>query len=202
MMKTMKLVLFFLLCLELSATLAVASEKKVAQKPSPENQWATSPHYLFYISPLLFYIRYEKSEDQAAVRRDPQLLGFGVDYSSLEVSFEASRFNTQTSSGNLVISREVTDYLFWARYRSWSYQRISVIAAAALGTYDEMIENRLANSTSVTKSQWNWATGLSGGLRFDLHERLLTSFEIRALFGKDYDPQPQIGFLLRIGFRY
>lgn len=191
--------LCFILCLALGGHQAQA-ESKIEK--SPESERKNSVGFLLYIHPLNISTRYEMDESQNLQRLDHHLYGIGLEFKSFELTFEVNQFSTFTQLGNISVSREQSEYHFWGRMPIFKWEFVDIFGGAAVGSYDEKIKTSLSMSSAENKSVWNWSTGASLGLNFHLYRYLLTSIEVRTMFGKDFDPQPQYGGLLRVGLRY
>jgi hypothetical protein len=159
------------------------------------------PHYIFFVYPFSYNVRFDKDEDQAYRRIEPRILGLGLEFKKIEIDFEYSQFDWHSQSGSLFIRRNQREYHFWGRAEWLSLRYLDFFAGAGLGTYDEWIETTLIGYSTENTSSFNWTTGLSSGVNLRLHPYLLSTIEIRALFGKDFDPQPQFGLLFRLGLR-
>ena len=161
-----------------------------------------TPSVLIYAYPLNWYIRYDKNENQELRRFDPRVFGVGLDFKKIEISFELTQFDSSTQSGNLTIRREEQETHFWGRMSFWSWNSLNFYSGLAIGSYNELIRSTLGSAVSEKTSQWNWSAGAAVGFKVDINQYLLSSFEIRTIFGKDFDPQPQFAGLLRLGLRF
>jgi hypothetical protein len=160
------------------------------------------PRVHIYAYPFDYSFRYDRNEDQDFRRFDLRVLAVGLEFKRFDLTFEVSHFDMSTSVGSLSVAREQQEYHFWGRASLLRWQLLDIYGGLAVGSYDETIKTTLGASSSQTSSQWNWSTGASAGVNFHLHKYLLSALEIRTMFGKDFDPQPQFGGLLRIGVRF
>lgn len=160
------------------------------------------PQVLIYAYPLDYSFRYDKSEDQDYRRFDLRVLAAGLEFRRFDLTFEVSHFDMSSQVGSLSVAREQQEYHFWGRANLWRWQLFDVYGGLAVGSYDETIKTTLGASTVESTSQWNWSAGASAGVNFHIHKNLLSAIEIRTMYGKDFDPQPQFGGLCRIGVRF
>jgi hypothetical protein len=160
------------------------------------------PQVLIYAYPLDYSFRYDKNEEQDYRRFDIRVLAIGLEFKRFDLTFEVSHFDNSTQSGSLSVAREQQEYHFWGRASLWRWNIVGVYGGLAMGSYDETIKTTLSGSSVQTTSQWNWSTGIAAGVNIHIHKYLLSAVELRSMFGKDFDPQPQFGGLLRIGVRF
>lgn len=160
------------------------------------------PHLMLYTHPLTFYPRYEKNEDQNLSLLNIQMFGLGVDFVGWTLQFEYSRFSTDSRSGNMKIERTQNESIFWGQYQFLDWKKFNFYLGFGLGSYDENIKTTVGALTSEDHTQWNWMAGASLAVSRLVWKYVFVSAEGRAIYGKDLDPQPQLGGALKVGFYY
>lgn len=160
------------------------------------------PRVLIYAYPFDYSFRYDKNEEQDYRRFDLRVLAVGLAFNRYDITFEVSHFDWSSQVGSLGVAREQQEYHFWGRASLWSWKYLDIYGGLAVGSYDETIKTTLGASSVKSTSQWNWSTGAAAGVNFHIFKYLLSAIELRTMFGKDFDPQPQLGGLLRLGVRF
>lgn len=169
--------------------------------PSWADDYFKAPHILISAYPFNFYARYDRNDQQEWRRFDPRMYSLGLEFQKFELAFEVTTFSSDSTMGSIFIRREEKEYHFWGRLPVVRWPVVDLYLGGAVGSYDETITTTIASESKQSSSFWNWSSGLSAGVQYRQFEYLLLSLEARCLFGKDFDPQPQFGGLLRIGLR-
>jgi hypothetical protein len=192
------LVAFFLL---LSLSHAHAASAGGAAK-SPAERVAVAP-WRYDIFPLNGELRWERDSTQQMVDRHPFGLAFGVRKGPSTVLFEYSKFDEKTGNATLALDRSHEEFLFWWKQNIMNFERVDFFISGGAGAYSEKVVTTLAGSGSAEDSTGlQMMGGVSGGVQSLLFRYVLVSFEGRLMAGKNFDPNPQPGMLLRVGVEF
>ncbi len=155
------------------------------------------------IFPLNGEIRWERDATQQMVDRHPFGLAFGVRKGPSTVLFEYSKFDEKTGNAALALDRSHEEFLFWWKQNLINFEMLDLFAAGAAGGYTEKVTTTLAGSGSSEDSTGlQMMGGVSAGAQSLLFRYVLVSFEGRVMAGKNFDPNPQLGMLLRLGVEF
>ncbi len=180
---------------------------------SPEERTPSVPvkksfqFQVYFINPE---IRYERGEDQNLDQKQPHNYSVAIRRDSLSLLLETANLSESTGNPALQVDRRYEDYSLWGRLHFLNIQkepfRWSLYATLGVGSYQEIITTRLGNQSITDNGNHELMTGL--GVGTDLAVLALRDFgfvlgiEGRLLFGRDFDPNPQMSALLRMGLQF
>ncbi len=157
----------------------------------------------YNVFPLNVELRYERDSSQQLVDRKPLNLALGVRNGPSTVLMEYSRFNEKTGNTTLSLDRVHEEYLFWWKQNIMNFEICDLFVAGGLGAYTEKVTTDLAGGSSVTDSSGNQLMGgVGAGIQSLVLKYLLVSLEGRMMAGKNFDPNPQPGAVLRLGVEF
>lgn len=186
----------FFLLLGFAQAQAAAGAPGGAAK-TPETPWR------YDIFPLNGEVRWERDATQQMVDRHPFGLAFGVRKGPSTVLFEYSKFDEKTGNATLALDRSHEEFLFWWKQNIMNFEMLDLFIAGAAGGYTEKVTTTLAGSGSSDDSTGlQMMGGVSAGVQSVLFRYVLVSFEGRLMAGKNFDPNPQPGMLLRLGVEF
>ncbi|MBK9323228.1 MAG: hypothetical protein IPM97_09860 [Bdellovibrionaceae bacterium] len=153
-------------------------------------------HYQIYLNPEL---RYERDASQQMSFRQPMGIGFGLLKEKAAFILEGSH-DTETS-GNQTLSINRTHYRvgFWINYDLFQFGRSGFFAGVGAGPFLETVKTTLNGVSTLDNGEVQPFGGTSMGLRGLVFRRIVLSAEGRLIVGHNFDPNPQIGILFRIG---
>jgi hypothetical protein len=126
-------------------------------------------------------------------------LAAGVRYRQWNFLIESDTFSQTSGNATLSVEKKVQDILGWAyRVSDQSWHRISPMMGAGIGAYQIKVETTLSGTETDDSSTWKIMGGASAGLKLDLPV-LWVSIEARLLVGDEFDPQPTLSGLARLG---
>ncbi|MGZ3744334.1 MAG: hypothetical protein ACXVB1_10995 [Pseudobdellovibrionaceae bacterium] len=167
----------------------VAAEPKIDLEP-----WHVE------VLPLGLEFRFEREESQQMADRRPLNLALGGRKGSSSLLFEYSSFTETTGNVTLSLERTHQEYSFWWKEKFMDFEFMEAFFSAGLGGYEEKLTTSLAMSGSTTDTSALQALGGAGaGLQTLVFKYVLLSIEGRFIAGKNFDPNPQASFLLRLG---
>jgi hypothetical protein len=153
--------------------------------------------------PLNGEYRYERDSSQQLVDRRPLNLAFGARKGASTFIFEYSSFKELTGNVTLSIDRQHQEYSFWWKENLINLEFVDFFVSGALGGYEEKATTTLAGSGSATDtSGFQPLGGVSAGIHTLMFRYVLFSFEGRLIAGKNFDPNPQVSLLARLGVEY
>jgi hypothetical protein len=148
-------------------------------------------------------IRWERDATQQMVDRHPFGLAVGVRKGPSTVLFEYSKFDEKTGNATLSLNRSHEEFLFWWKQNIMNFEMLDFFVSGGAGAYTEKVVTTLAGSGSSEDSTGLQVMGgISAGAQSLLFRYVLVSFEGRLMAGKNFDPNPQPGMLLRLGVEF
>lgn len=169
----------------------------VAKTAGAETPWRVN------IFPLNAEVRYERDSSQQMVDRQPVNFAFGVRQGPSTVLFEYSKFNETTGNATLSLDRSHEEYIFWWKQNILNTELVDFFISGGAGAYTEKVTTTLSGSGSTTDSSGLQPVGgASAGVHSVILKYVLISFEGRLMAGKNFDPNPQAGMLLRLGVEF
>lgn len=172
-----------------------------AQAQAAEKAAVTPWHYDVF--PLNGEVRWERDATQQMVDRHPFGLAFGVRKGPSTVLFEYSKFDEKTGNATLALDRSHEEFLFWWKQNIMNFEMLDLFIAGAVGGYTEKVTTTLAGSgSSEDTTGLQMMGGVSAGVQSLIFRYVLVSFEGRLMAGKNFDPNPQPGMLLRLGVEF
>lgn len=166
-----------------------------------------------FLCQIYFYgpeLRYERDENQGLVQRKAHSYSLALRKGMISAMFEYTNYGVGSGNATLDIDREHKDYLLWGRLHYYDlnadYLNMSLYAGVAAGTYQETVTTTLSGvatrDNGGNQLEGSAALGVDSTLTLQGHYGLILAAELRVLFGKDYDPNPQASGLLRVGFQF
>ena len=156
-------------------------------------------HYQIYLNPEL---RYERDANQQMSLRQPLGVGFGARKEKatfiLDTSYDTERSGNQTLS----IDRSHYRVGFWLNYELYQFEQCNFFAGVGAGPFLETVKTTLNGVSTFDTGEIQPFGGAALGLRGFVFSRLVLSAEGRLLVGHNFDPNPQLGLLLRIGAEF
>lgn len=225
-MKTVTIILLFLFSIQ------VFAQKQQAQESVPTQQVQSNPkvrsveilvspadsraelvakkQWSLYLAPLSHQLRYEKSETSTNSDRVSQAYAFGLRYSDVSVLFENSKYNVNTGNLALNVEREHIENLLFVRLhfaeKTMSFIDYGFFVAMGAGSYQENITTRVYSSQSYDKGNLELATTTALGAQVVVNQtqyvKLFSEFEARLTSGRDFQPNPHIGLVYRLGLLF
>lgn len=169
---------------------------------TPAAKPAVSP-WRFDVFPLNGELRYERDATQQMVARSLLNFAFGVRKGPSTVLFEYSQFGEKSGNATLSLDRRHEEYVFWFKQNMMNFEFFDLFIAGGAGAYNEKVTTTLSGSDSaVDSSGMQLMGGGSAGVQSMLFKLVLISFEGRLMIGKNFDPNPQPGMLLRLGVEF
>ncbi len=163
-----------------------------------------------YLSPLSQQLRYEKTESTVNTERVSSAYAFGLRYSDISMLFENSKYNVNTGNLALNVEREHIENLLFVRLhfaeKTISFLDCGFFVAMGLGSYQENITTRVYSSQSYDKGNLELATTTALGAQLVLNQtqyvKLFSEFEARLTSGRDFQPNPNVGLVYRLGLLF
>lgn len=161
---------------------------------------------VYLINPEL---RYERASSQNLELRSP--LNFSVSYQIKRWSalLEYSRFEESSATGNYHIKREHQELMLWARYHlfAWTFAADAHTLQGYLGFggggFQESVTTTFQGESRKDSGSNPFMSGAAAGLEYSMRftEKFIgsASLEGRSLFAADFDPNPTLSAVLRIG---
>lgn len=197
-MRSIRLILFLILCLS-AISEAQTSKLKSSDHLSQESQ------FQFFL--LNQEYRYERMISQDFDFRSIHPLSFGYRRDQFSTLIEYSAYSEQSGNITSNIERKHQEIMWWGRWHFISEKeamlRYSSYAGFGLGAYQEEIKTNLLGFSSFDKSVASVESGVSigGDLNFTVTKTLslIAGAEGRFIFASDFDPNPVLDTLVRIG---
>ncbi len=155
--------------------------------------------YQAYLNPEL---RYEREANQQMIFRHPLNVGFGAQLDNTTYIIEVSHFTETSGNQTLSIDRTHYETAFWINYNLYQFGSFNFFAGAGAGIFRETVKTNLNGNSSVDVGEVQPLVGTSVGLKALLWKHLILSAEGRFLVGQNFDPNPQLGMLLRVGVEF
>lgn len=128
-----------------------------------------------------------------------QNLAAGVRYRQWNFLVESDNFSQTSGNATLSVEKKVQDILGWVYWESeQSWHRLSPMMGAGMGAYQIKVNTTLSGAETADSSTWKMMGGASAGFKLDLPV-LWVSVEARLLVGDEFDPQPTLSGLARLG---
>lgn len=190
------------LLLALALLLSAPIVQAAPASPAPAAKIAVAP-WRFNIFPLNGELRYERDATQQMVDRRPLNFAVGLRKGPSTLLFEYSKFNEKTGNATLSLDRGHEEFLLWWKQNILNFAMLDLFIAGGAGAYTEKVTTTLAGSgSSEDSSGLQMMGGASAGVQSLLFHYVLVSFEGRLMAGKNFDPNPQPGALLRLGVEF
>jgi hypothetical protein len=159
-------------------------------------------------APLKFQIflgpeaRYERDSTQQLVFRSPFNFGLGLRKGRASLAAEYTKFTESSGNNTLSIDRTHEEYVLWGNYSFADFDIISFYASLGLGAYQESVTTILMGSSATDNGNMTFMGGTGVGGKLLLAQHFMISLEGRVLAGQNFDPNPQLGILLRFGAEF
>ncbi|MES3038776.1 MAG: hypothetical protein V4736_12785 [Bdellovibrionota bacterium] len=157
--------------------------------------------------PLSYETRYERNQDQSIAAVHPQNYSGGVQTADWRVLFEYATYTSESGTAAFNIRREHRDLLLHGGYNVWKGHftdlkdlKWNIRLGGIIGTYRESISTTLLGVTDKDTGGERWATGATAAASLG-YKFMALELEGRPLFGQNYDPQPQMSYIIRLGFQ-
>lgn len=157
---------------------------------------------LYYQATYNSEIRYEREASQQMAARRPLNLGVGVRKAESSLIFEYSRFTEESGNTVTPIERVHQEYVLWLNYNLHQFYQWNLFAALGAGVYQDRVKTTLMDISTTDKGELQAMGGAGAGLKILLWEHLILSAEGRMYMGQNFDPDLQLGALLRIGAEF
>ncbi len=161
----------------------------------------TQKTYLM-ISPLQYGFRYVKQLNTDIIWQGLPSFGVGGQWQKHSVFLDHTQ--TSDSSGNptLAFKKERVEWMLSYRYAVMSFTpSLDLQVGMGLGMYSDTLKSRLGAQEISEDSGYQMSglgmVGISGRWNY-----LFYGAELQALAGKDFDPQPTLGGLIRVGVQF
>ncbi|HWU43433.1 MAG TPA: hypothetical protein VN132_08345 [Bdellovibrio sp.] len=196
----MKLILVF--CGLFISLSAFAQESRM-EMPRPAEE---PPSLQLY--PVGLEIRTVRDIDNQISSKSFWNFSFAYRHVNLSALFEYSQYGD--SSGNPTSSVDFThqELMLWGRWHFWQFKEDAVSGSLygglGLGAYKDKVKTTLMGTSRTDESDARVVSGLGlgGDLSLDLNRdcALIAAVEGRGLFASDFDPNPTVSGVLRLGF--
>lgn len=165
--------------------------------------WAKeSPKTFLVLSPFQVGARYMKQMNNDMVWQTQPTYSLGGRFQRHTIFLDYN--HSEDSSGNqtLTFKKERTEMMLSYRYAVYSFNPfLEINLGLGLGFYEDKTRSRLgaqeiSEATGAQPSVLG-LTGVGGSWKY-----LYYGLEIQALSGRDFDPQPTLGGLFRLGAQF
>jgi hypothetical protein len=190
--------LILLLSFSISSFAAAVTLRTPAQIPVRE----------FKVEPLRYQIllnpefRYERESSQQMVFRQPLNIGIGLRKEKMSYIFEFSRFTEKTGNTTLSVERAHQEYVGWLNYSVTQFGVWNLFAGLGAGIYQETVKTSLNSSSATDAGEMQGLGGASFGVKALFIKHLIVGTEARLLAGQNFDPNPQLSLVFRIGAEF
>ena len=161
-----------------------------------------TPRADLILSPLQYHLRYSKEANTEINWQG--YYGFGVGGQWQRHILMIDYLQSSTSSGNstLAFKKDRAEWMISYKYNILALNSfLNLQAGLGFGFYNDKLQSRLGaqviNEESGAQNSMLALVGLGGHWKF-----LFYAAEIQAISGKDFDPQPTLGGLFRIGLQF
>lgn len=157
--------------------------------------------------PLNAELRYERGASQDQELRQPQNFSLGYLSQSYGIFAEYSAFTESSGNSTSSVERRHREMILWTRFNFLRAQeRVMhgfIYLAGGLGGYEEEVTTSFMGASRSDKSSMKVMGGAAVGAEAVFMTSVGFGFSLgvegRALGGTDFDPNPNIGGLLRAG---
>lgn len=147
-------------------------------------------------------IRYERDSVQQVVNRSPLNFALGARKNATTFLLEYSAFEDKSGNSTLSVERQHREYVLWWKENLMNLELVDFFASLGMGAYEEKTITRLSGSSATDNTGAQFMGGLSAGMQSMFVKYILVSAEGRILAGQNFDPNPQLGFVLRFGVEF
>lgn len=146
-------------------------------------------------------MRNRQNEEQRNENVMSPNLALGYMWSNWIGSFEYGFHDSSTGNAALAVERRTERMMLWGHWQATDNRFVTPFLGLGIGNQRETVKTTLLGIEDVDHSGTYWMSGASLGLRFLPKTRLWMSAEGRLYKNSHEEPDPQLGLLLRIGFR-
>jgi len=144
-------------------------------------------------------VRGERDVDGNYAGLNYRNFALGARYRRWNFLIESATDSQSTGNATLSVEKKVQNILGWAYWTSdRSWYRLSPMIGGGLGAYQIKVATTLSGTETDDSSPWKVMGGVAAGLKLNLPV-LWLSVEARILAGDEFDPQPTLSALARIG---
>lgn len=157
-----------------------------------------------YLWPLLLKGRGERTEEQAMELRGNQFPSVSASFTVEEFIFslETSRFENESSDGNVSIATRYSDLSAWGGYHLFNFEQGSIYALVGLGSYEQKVESSVGNVTTQNSSSQKMLSGAGLEYLLETDFYLALAAGARLIWTEDLDPETMPELYLKIGIGF
>ncbi len=154
------------------------------------------------LSPFQLGYRYARQLDTQMVWQKANTFAVGGQYQRHIFLLDYGQFSDSSGNQTLSYRKDRVEWLLSYRYAVYSLAaHLNLGMGFGLGAYDDTVKSRLgAQEVSESTGAQVLASGLvslGGNWNYFFY-----AAELQMLYGRDYEPQPTLGGLLRIGLQF
>lgn len=193
-----------LVCLSLLFSLTATAQVSRLKIPKPNDDVSS-----FQLYPLGMEMRYERASSQDFETRHFLNFAFAYQKNNLSALFEYSKFNDDSGNTTSNIETSHQELILWGRWHFVTAKaesapvQVSLYGGLGIGAYQDQVKTTLMGQSQTDESGTKVLTGLSfgGDLTCSLSKdfALLAALEGRTLFSGDFDPNPLVSGVARVG---
>lgn len=189
------------LCVLLLSVTVSAQESRLKLLPE-------EPVSLLGVYALNYEMRFERGNSQDLEMRQPQNFALGYHLNKYSLLVEYSRFNETTGNVTSSVERRHQEMTLWGQYHVLTgtdgNMRGHAYVAAGVGGYEQEVITAFMGESRSDKSGMKVMGGAAVGLQVFILTQSQFGFSLgaegRALMGSDFDPNPTLSGVLRVGF--
>lgn len=145
--------------------------------------------------------RFERNDKQEYEQKQMFSFGFGLRKGRWMGALEGGSFSESSSLGSLSLARKFEQYTGTFLLIPPAKQ-VSPFIGAGLGFYRETVDFVVDQAATSSKSAWETLNVFTAGIRFFANTSIWLSGEGRIFLGGRIDPDPMMGFLIRMGAEF
>lgn len=190
------------LFLVLLALPLVSSAELTSTAPAPaKNTWAARAHDYFGLMSLGLDLRMERDQEQGTqVRSSPSIsLGLGYKHYLGLIEYSQSQDNTG-GNATLDVSHSSETAMLWGQLHTEDEWKFRPFFGFGLGAYRESATSEFYQQSQTDQGAWRDIYGAAFGFRWAGYSPFWLSIEGRVLINQNFDPNPTVAGLVRIGF--
>lgn len=158
-------------------------------------------HFDFYL--LDREMRFQKSgASEVASHADVVNFAIGGRLGATSLLLEYGKFSNTTGNATLSIASSRQELIAWWKQAFYNLGSADLFATAGLGAYQEQVKTNLTGTSVTDTADPSAMAGFGVGVSTLFLDHFLVSLEGRALFGANFDPNPEPGILFRAGFEF
>lgn len=154
------------------------------------------------LSPLQFGARYVQQLNTDMIWQNNSSWGIGGRLQRHTLLLDYNRSSDASGNQTLTFKKERTEMMLSYRYAVYSLNAfLDLGVGLGVGVYEDVLKSRLgvqeiSEATGYQPSVMG-VTSLGGNWNY-----LFYTFELQVLAGKDFEPQPTLGGLVRVGIQF